>query len=353
MIFITSILREGMTMYKSKRLQIHSNIFGLLSGFPKDKTPGKIINPFWVMVQKEIADHIRSWRFIVLLSIIVLTCIGSMYTGLSNIADAVKQAKAEDLFLFLKLYTVSDGTLPSYFVFMGFLGPLLGIGMGFDAINSEHNRGTISRILAQPVPRDFLINAKFMASILIISALFFALSFLVMGIGLPVIGIPPTPEEVVRILLFTFAAIIYVAFWLNLSILFSIRFQQPATSALSGIAVWLFFTIFYSMVVNAIFKVIIPHGRKLSIAGEQLKLNILRVAPNQLFSDITSSLLTPSVRSLGPLTMEQVQGAIPGPLPAGQSMLLVWPQFVGLIAFTAICFLISYLLFMKKEVKAS
>ena len=52
----------------------------------------------------------------------------------------------------------------------------------------------------------------------------------------------------------------------------------------------------------------------------------------------------PSVRSLGPLTMEQVQGAIPSPLPLGQSLLVVWPQLTGLIAATVICFALSYVI---------
>lgn len=322
----------------------------ILKEAPRMKN-NKAINPFWAIVNKEISDHIRSWKFIILVAIIALTCLGSMYAALTNISEALKNSKAEDLFLFLKLYTVSDGTLPSYFIFIGFLGPLLGIGLGFDAINSEHNHGTISRVLSQPIPRDFLINAKFVASLIVISLLFIVLSFLVMGIGLISIGIPPTPEEFVRVLLFTLASIIYVGFWLNLSILFSIRFQQPATSALTGIAAWLFTTVFYSMLVDVIFNMIIPAGKTLSISGEKLKLGILRVAPNQLFSDITSSILAPSVRSLGPLTSQQVQGAIPGPLPVSQSIMLVWPQLVGLIAITVVCFVISYMLFMRKDIR--
>ena len=38
----------------------------------------RIINPFWVMVQKEVADHVKSWRFIILMAIIALTCMGSL-----------------------------------------------------------------------------------------------------------------------------------------------------------------------------------------------------------------------------------------------------------------------------------
>ncbi len=310
------------------------------------------VNPFWIIVRKEMADNLRSWRFGILVVIIGLTCLGSLYVSLENIADALAKTKASDVFAFLKLYTVSDGKMPPYFVFLGFLGPLLGISLGFDAINSEYSRGTISRILSQPIPRDFLITAKFTASLIIISVMFMVLSFLMMGIGILSIGIAPTVEEFTRILLFTIASIVYVSFWLSLGILLSIKFAQASTSALSGISIWLFFTVFYSIIVNVVYSILIPAGRKLSISGEQTKLAILRLTPNQLFTDITSGLLSPQIRSLGPLSMEQIQGAIPTPLPVFESLMLVWPQFVGLIAATVLCFFFSYLLFMRKDVKS-
>jgi len=78
---------------------------------------------------------------------------------------------------------------------------------------------------------------------------------------------------------------------------------------------------------------------------------LLRVMPNQLFSEATTTLLMPSVRSLGPLTMEQLIGALPGPLPLGQSLLLVWPHVTGLAAGTIISFVISYVLFMRREIR--
>ncbi len=72
----------------------------------------------------------------------------------------------------------------------------------------------------------------------------------------------------------------------------------------------------------------------------------------QLYSDVTTTLLMPSVRSIGPLTMDQIVGAIPGPLPPGQILLLVWPQITGLIASTILCFVFSYISFMKKEIRS-
>lgn len=62
-------------------------------------------------------------------------------------------------------------------------------------------------MLAQPIHRDCIINAKFVAALIIIGALLFALGLLVMGCGLIAIGIPPTPEEFWRIILFIITGI--------------------------------------------------------------------------------------------------------------------------------------------------
>lgn len=319
------------------------------------KDNNEVYHPFRVIVNKEISDHVRSWRFIILLAIIALTCLGSIYTALTNMGNVVKPDDPEGTFFFLKLFTITDGTVPAFFVFISFLGPLLGISLGFDAINSEQNKGTLSRVLSQPIHRDYIINAKFLSALIVIAVMFFALGFLVMGIGLITLGIPPTAEEFIRLVFFIIICIVYVAFWLNLSVLFSVLFRQPATSALAGIAVWIFFSIFYGMIVDLITKGMAPGNMApewLIIRFTEFKLNLLRLMPNQLFSEATTTLLVPSVRSLGPLSVDQIYGAIPGPLPLGQSLLLIWPQVTGLIAATIICFVLSYIPFMKREIRS-
>ncbi|MCD8176197.1 MAG: ABC transporter permease [Tannerellaceae bacterium] len=311
-------------------------------------------HPFWVIVNKEVSDHIRSWRFIILLTIIGLTCMGSLYTALTNMNAAIKPNDPDGSFLFLKLFTVSDGTLPSFTVFISFLGPLLGIALGFDAINSEQNKGTLSRILSQPIHRDYLLNTKFTGSLIVIAIMLFTLGFLVMGFGLIAIGIPPTAEEFMRMILYLVVSVFYVGFWLNLSIFFSLKFRQAATSALASVAIWLFFSVFYNMIINLIGKALQPSmfaTQSQIISYQKFMLILLRFAPSELLNQATTTLLIPSVRSLGPLTMEQVQGAIPSPLPLGQSILVVWPQLTGLIAATLICFALSYFCFMRREIR--
>lgn len=316
----------------------------------------QVIHPFWVIAQKEIADHVRSWRFNVLLFLILLTCFGSLYTSITGlVTELSKSSSADDPFLFLKLFTQSDGSLPPFHVFIGFLGPLLGIGLGFDAINSEQNSGTLSRIMSQPIHRDYLINAKFVAALTVIGAMFFTLGFLVIGFGLVIIGIPPTAAEFLRIIFFLLLSILYVAFWLNLAVFLSIRFRQAATSALMAIAIWLFFTVFYQLIVNMVARAMAPPemvSQEQLLGYQEFIGNLMRVVPSQLYTDATTTLLMPSVRSLGPLTMQQAYGAIPSPLPLGQSLLLVWPQLTGLIAATVVCFALSYVSFMRKEIRS-
>lgn len=312
--------------------------------------------PFGVMVHKEIADHIRSWRFAVLIALILLTFIASMYVSLSNIKPATGNTNDPDrIFLYLKLLTITDNSIPPFHVFLSFLAPLLGISLGFDAVNSEQNNGTLIRLMAQPLYRDNLLLAKFASAIVIVSSLFVALALLMIGGGLILTGVRIEPEEFLRILGFIALTIAYVAFWLSLSITLSVRFKQAATSALVAIGIWLFFTVFYQIVINLIIKSIVPDPNFLSQAQviyyNELILNLSRIAPNQLYTDGITTLLMPSVRSLGPITMEQMAGAIPSPLPFKESLMIVWPQVSGLLASTIACFALAYYLFMRREIR--
>ncbi len=334
-------------------MQAQLKLKGMFGGGRRaDAAPG---HPFRVMVEKEIADQVKSWRFMILLALMALTCLGSLYSAIQAISSVNPTSEELKNFVFLRLFTLSDGTLPSFITFVSFLGPLLGLGLGFDAINSERNKGTLSRLMSQPIHRDYIIAAKFVSSLAVIAAMFFALGFLVMGIGLIRIGIPPTPEEFLRMVCYIGLAIVYVAFWLNLSIAFSVRLRQPATSALSSIAIWIFFAVFYGLIVNLLGNVLAPGAG--ATAGDytsyqRLMLFLQRLSPDYLFGEATTTLLMPSVRSVGLVSQEQLVLALDAPLPLGQSLLLVWPQLTCLIAGAAICFAISYRLFMRQEIRS-
>jgi len=306
------------------------------------------------LYRKELADHFTSKRFMIVLLLIAVTGLASVYSAGMGIQDAVSQEGNE--FVFLRLFTSSGGSLPSFISFISFLGPLVGLALGFDSINGERSRGTLSRLISQPIYRDAVINGKFLAGVTVIAVMVFSLGLIIGGMGIIMIGIPPTLEELVRILLFLAFTVVYMSLWLSVSLLFSLLFRHAATSALSVIALWLFFAIFMSLVAGLVANGLFPVDSDSTVSAvlnnrkcEQI---ISRISPTTLYSEAVVTMLNPGIRTLGPVLIDQVQGAIAGSLSLGQSVLLVWPHLTGLLALTMICFAISYVCFMRQEIRA-
>ena len=148
----------------------------------------------WTVVSKEAADHITSARMLMLQLLILFTAVGAVYAAIG----VMKTVATQDQFLFLRLFTIAREPFPSFVNFLGFVVPIVGIALGFDAVNSEYQRRTMSRLLAQPIYRDALVFGKFLAALLTLGLTFFALWLLVTGMGLLILGVPPSGEEVGR-----------------------------------------------------------------------------------------------------------------------------------------------------------
>lgn len=313
-------------------------------------------SPLDILIGKEIGTHIRSWRAIVMLALIGLTFLSSVYISMQNIRGISVSGDPDSNFMYLKLLTRTDNSIPPFHIFLNFLAPLLGIALGFDAINTEKNQGTLTRILAQPVYRDNLLIGKFLGPLIIVSVLFSSLTLLMVGTGMLITGVRMEPQEALRLLTFVMISIIYVGFWLSLSILLSTAFSQASTAAITAFGIWLFFTVFFPILVKLGIHALLPDPQQLTqgqlVEYNTLILNVMRLSPNQLYTDAATTLLMPSVRSLGPITMEQIRGALPSNLRFSDSLMMVWPQITGLIALTTVCFAWCYYLFMHKEIRS-
>ncbi|MCC6190882.1 MAG: ABC transporter permease subunit [Anaerolineales bacterium] len=306
----------------------------------------------WAVIAKEMADHLTSARMRILEFLIVLTAAGTVYGAMQSL----KGAGAEDRFLFLRLYTTSTDPLPAFVGFLGFLVPLIAIGLAFDSINGEFNRRTLSRLLAQPIYRDALLLGKFLGQLGTLSLVLSAIWLLIFGLGLLGLGVPPSSEEVWRSLWLLLATIFYGGIWLALALVCSVVFRQPATAALAAIAAWLFFTVFWGILGGLLARVVSPvrFGTVQELVAQaQSQLGISRLSPNTLYAEIMVGLLNPGTRSLGLILPAQLQGALLGaPLPLRQSLLLIWPQMTGLIAVTLLLFALAYALFQRQEIRA-
>jgi ABC-2 type transport system permease protein len=304
------------------------------------------------VLSKEMADHLTSVRMRILEILIVLTAGGTVYSAMQSLKSNVSQ----DQFLYLRLFTTSQDPLPAFVQFLVFLVPLIAISLAFDAINGEFSRRTLSRVLAQPIYRDALLMGKFLAGLLTLALVFTAIWLLIFGLGIVGLGVPPGGEEVARSLWFLVATIFYGGIWLSLAMVFSVVFRQSATAAMSAIAVWLFFTVFWNIISGVLAPILSPVRLGLTqelLAQAQAQLILSRLSPNTLYAESMIAILRPEIRSLGIVLPVQLEGAVMGtPLPLNQSLLLVWPQLAGLIGITILLFALGYVLFQRQEIRA-
>jgi len=306
---------------------------------------------FW----KELADNFGSRRFLIM---VLLICLIGLFTAyLSGQVLKTKPLETSTEFLFLRLFTSPTQSLPSFTSFLGLFGSLLGIIFGFDAINSEQSAGTMSLVLSQPVFRDSLINGKFLAGLATIAVIFLSIILIVFGLELRMFGILPEGIELARLALFLAISVIYAGFWVSLGILFSILFRHTTTSMLTSIAAWFFFTFFIYMVANVIADQIAPITQKATeemiLKHTQIQNIILRASPGTLYGEAVNVVLNPSVRTLGLVFSQEIQEIIPAPLSISQSLMIIWPQLVALMVLMLVCFAISYVIFMKREIRST
>lgn len=303
-----------------------------------------------VVARKEFADHLLSARFLVLIGILGVAAAAAVFAasgGIKSVASDTQGIPA----LFLKLFTVTTDPVPfPLVVFIGFLGPLLGIMFGFDAISGERSQGTLPRLLSQPIHRDEVVLGKFVGGLSVIALMLTALTLFVSGIGIFRLGLVPTATEVGRLFVWLIVSIIYVGFWQALATLTSVTVGRAASSALISVGIWLVLALFGTFIFQAAANLLAPGDDQL--AATRAEILISRLSPSTLFSETSTVLLDPTERTVDLVTVEQADRAILSNLTLSQSLSVVWPQIVGLLALTSVLFAAAYISFMRQEVRA-
>lgn len=311
--------------------------------------------------RKEMGDHFNSLRFLLISALIVM--VGVIITSMVGMAIQEElKGMAKPSLIFLLLFT-STGKLFSFVQFIGFFGPLLGIFLGFDSINRERVSRTLSKLVSQPIFRDSIINAKFLSGVAIIAIILVATVLLISGLGIRLVGVVPGVEEVSRLVIYVVISLLYISFWLGISILFSVIFRSAATSALASLAIWIFFSFFVSLGSSVLSDAVAPISQTASGVGAEMLIRHERiqrltslVSPMTLYSEATTTILDPMRKTtrtlilMGPLerfSMSRFQS----PLPLLESIFIVIPHIISIVAITLLCFGICYLVFMRQEIR--
>jgi ABC-2 type transport system permease protein len=316
----------------------------------------------FTILRKELEDHFSSTRFLLISALIVM--VGVIITSMvgMGIQEEVK-GMAKPTLLFLMLFT-STGKLFSFVQFIGFFGPLIGIILGFDAINRERAQRTLSKLVSQPIYRDSIINAKFLTGVTTITIVLVSIILIISGLGIRLIGVVPGAEEIWRLVIYLITSILYISFWLGISILFSVIFRSTATSALASLAVWIFFSFFVSLGAGFLADAMAPVSQSSSggvdpdmlIKHEQVQRVTSLFSPMTLYGDATTTILDPMRKTtrglilMGPLERLSLT-RFQSPLPLLQSLIIVIPHLISIVAITLLCFGVCYYVFMRQEIR--
>ena len=322
------------------------------------------LHGIFTIYRKEMEDHFSSIRFLLIAALIVM--VGVIIASMVGMAmqDELRGV-AKPNFVFLLLFT-STGKLFSFTQFIGFLGPLIGIILGFDAVNRERSGRTLSKLVSQPIYRDAIINAKFLAGVTMIAIVMTSLVLIISGLGIRLIGVVPGADEVWRLLIYLVLSILYISFWLGAAILFSVVFRSTATSALASLAAWIFLSFFVGLGGSFLADAIAPMSQTADVAqateafikNDRVQRIASLLAPATLYGDATSTILDPLRKTprsfilMGPLERLSLS-RFQNPLPLGQSVVIVAPFLISLIAITFVCFGICYMVFMRQEIRST
>jgi len=312
------------------------------------------------LCRKELADHLGSKRYIILFALILILSTLSAYQGAEYIKNNPQAG-------FMAIFSGAQFGF-SFTSLMVFFGPIIGLSLGFDAINKERTSGSLSVLLSQPIYRDSVINGKFLAGISALSLLTVTTVGIMCGIAMPILGFGPDLEDVSRIILFTLLTILYLAFWLALGLLYSTVTKKTSTSILMSVATWLFFSIVIAIIAalaaNLLIPITVPRDasgrnitrilqspefRELLQRRFSIQMNIQRVSPAYLYNEAAVSILGVSQGGLGFI---RPRGGSPfRSLGLIERLTASWPQITAIAVGLVICFAASYILFLRLEIR--
>ena len=297
------------------------------------------MNSTLVIAKKEFRDYIKSKRFLTLFILFLLFYISGVSILISVGITSIKRGE---------IYAIRD-----LLSTLSFISPLIGIAFGFDAISDEREKGTLKILLAQPIFRDSIINGKLISFLLVSSLSLFSATLTYIGILEAFVGIPITLDDVLRILLvITFALLLSLSYY-SISLLFSVILRKSSHSAILSLTIWIIIVLILPFLSSVIAYAVLgppPRIRHISKGSNIIReyaIKRARIASlinsfslNHHFQEIASALLGITI-FIGPLSKKNlsIAGAL---LQTSESSLI-------LILTSLITFILSYILFVKKE----
>ena len=219
-----------------------------------------------IVAKKEFLDHVMGKKFLVILAILMLISLLSIYQGVENYNNDLEDYKEQTAEIEEHPEGMPPGRMqekPSIlFIFQmmsmfyfGILGAILAIAIGFNLISGEKESGSLKSLLSHPVFRDTIINGKALGGMGALGFAMLVMTLLSIGI-LMMLGIMPTGDEFVRILVFMGFTLLFMFSFFAIALMCS-TIAKNSTRAIT-----------YSLVIFAVISAVMPMAG--SIVGMQL-----------------------------------------------------------------------------------
>ena len=173
----------------------------------------------FVVAKKEFLDHVWGKKFLVILAILMIISLLAMYEGVERYNVRLAEYKEQTAEIEEHPEAMPPRGMPEkpsiLFVFQmmsmlfGILGAILAIAIGFNLISGEKEGGSLKSLLSHPVFRDTIINGKALGGMGALGFAMLVMTLLSIGI-LMMLGLMPTGDEFVRILVFMGFALLFM-----------------------------------------------------------------------------------------------------------------------------------------------
>lgn len=202
------------------------------------------MRPELIVAAKEFKDILNSKRFLVffgllsLLSIIgAVTGIGDYNSALEAYNNNLKQVSSlpGGMMIFVDMPSILS-IFSSYGTYIASFGVLLAISMGFDLISREKEEGTLKILLTHPVFRDQVINGKILGSAAVMVVVLLSTFLAIVAIML-FFGIVPAGDDIIRIAALFVAVLLFLLALLAIAVMASTLAKNSSMAMLIAISI--------------------------------------------------------------------------------------------------------------------
>ncbi len=223
------------------------------------------MDKIFVVAKKEFLDHVMGKKFLVILAILMVISLLAMQQGVESYNKQLDSYKEQTAEIEEHPEGMPPGWMPEkpsiLFVFQmmsmlfGILYAILAIAIGFNLISGEKESGSLKSLLSHPVFRDTIINGKALGGMGALGFAVLVMTLLSIGI-LMMLGIMPTGDEFVRILVFMGFTLLFMFSFFAIALMSS-TIAKNSTRAIT-----------YSLVIFIVISFVMPIAG--SFVGMQL-----------------------------------------------------------------------------------